>query len=99
MWNRCRHTSFPRILPPLRQTRACFAPACHIAEEDLEQFTLGMIEDEDSFTWLLRHLNACSVCARRLHSVREYVRVMKTALVSWEIRDRSSPSSPGGQSN
>jgi anti-sigma factor RsiW len=61
----------------------------HYPDGSWEEYALGMLSDEDSKS-LEEHLLICSACQDLLAEVDEYIRVVKTALVSWEPSNEPS---------
>ena len=61
----------------------------HLSDHDLEQYYLGMINDETELAALEEHFLACGPCAERADETQDYVGAMRVAaLMLPEFRRR-----------
>jgi hypothetical protein len=56
----------------------------HLHSEDLEQYHLGILQDEQDLAMLEEHLLACPLCVDRAEATASYVDLMRAALIQMD---------------
>jgi hypothetical protein len=69
------------------------SPGTHPSDDDLEQYSLGRLGDEQA-TPLEEHLLVCEACRRRVEEFDEFVAVMRAALREESEGQQPAPARP-----
>ncbi len=57
----------------------------HIADDDLERYSLGTVTGEVELAQIEEHLLACASCLKRVEAVRTFVYTFRAALAKGEF--------------